>query len=419
MSGRHRTFPDSAKIALLAAVFLACPLVAAEAQEAAPTGIDTSVEANRVELATVGTYAYFRPWARLQLREPSYVAVFEIEPGVGATMIYPHDPWPQKLHMAGVHTIDLTGPQVRTARRLMSNHLGFAFVHRPTVVPRNHLVAVASDRPLWLDGLLSGRVFEYRHGFAGPERVTRALLANVVRDTRPTAWSSAVTSYWKFRDPTLLTLGAGVPWFGGSLQFLGSFRGFGFGTPGSLRSLRASLPCDLHDHLRGRCSGRLVDTDLQADRRTVRADDETSSEDARPQLPEDLRALIRKLGDATTRLERDERGTLRTLELLGEAVHGRRGGVGGIRARTLHRGLSPDRARGVFTPRPTGDHRAGQGGSWIGGRSLDRSRGSLAPPGPGDREHGVSRPSRPSVDPATSSDDRGEDLSSGDDDGGG
>lgn len=349
---------------LLLAALLACPLASAGAQEAARAGPDEAAAAERVAITTVGTYAYYRPVAHLRLSEPSFVAVFEIEPGVGATMLYPHDPWPQEPHGAGVHRIDLTGPQARAARSLTRNHLGWAFVHRPAVVPRNHLVAVASDRPLQLDALLSGRVFEFRRGYAGAGEVERALLAHVLGERGAVGGSSDRTSYWKFRDPTLLAQGAGVPWLTGSLQFLSSgptagLAGFGpftsFGCPWRWAHLASpSWPTSCAE-LRPR-EGDLVATRGEKltgpDARdpTTETDDET-----RARSPEAILELLREIADATTRLDGDDPRTARLLEGLGVDVRDGRG-AGGVPRDRFPRG-SPSGGSASFGL---------GGGDWIG-----------------------------------------------------
>lgn len=324
MSEPQRDVPDRASAALLFVALLACPLAAASAQQAAPAPV-VPTDAGRVEMTTVGTYLYYRPQAHVRLERPSYVAVFEVEPGVGATLLYPADAWSQRLEPAGEHGVDLTGHRARTARRAMIRHLASAFAHRPPVVPRNHLVVVASDRPLRLDGLLSGRIFEHDHGRAGVGEVTRALLAHVTRWKRPAAWDWAATSYWKFHDPSVLAIGAGLPWLGGSLQF---FRPFGghtsltipwcFPADRLVFLLWASPACPLRQGAETRVADRPRDL---ADPPTDPRDDGPDRAD--PRLPEDLGELLDRLADATSRLDRDERGTLRTLELLHSPVDDR------------------------------------------------------------------------------------------------
>lgn len=351
--------------ALLLGALLACAPAAAGAQEAAPASEGPGVDAERVELSTVGTYSYYRPYARLELAEPAYVAVFEVEPGVGATMLYPARPWPQKLHMAGVHHVDLTGTRAGSARRAMWMHLSSAFLHRPGVVPRNHLVAVASDRPLRLDELLSGRVFEHRHGYAGAGEVTVALLASVTRGLRPEAWASARSSYWKFRDRDVLAVGADVPWLIGGIQFLGArflpeVPFFSFRCPWRWNGHPAdgwARRCGFWDLTRRRLAHRGAPSPVTPDpprdagggeegedresaddrERRESADERDRSESTDdPAVRARVRQLLSELADAGTDLDRSER-VARTLGLVGaEARRTERLGLPG-RAGTLER----------------------------------------------------------------------------------
>lgn len=420
-------------MALLLGALLVCLPAAAGAQEATPASDEPASgehpsDAPRVELSTVGTYSYHRPYARLELEEPAYVAVFEIEPGVGATLLYPHDPWPQNLHMAGVHSVDLTGPQVRAARQAMRNHLGYAFAHRSPVVPRNHLVVVASERPLRLDALMSGRVFEHLHGYSGHEEVARALLDRVTRGMRTAAWSSAGTSYWKFRDPGLLAMGSGVPWLAGSVQFLAS--GFGPGTAfgGSLASAACPWRWIVHldDSWPAPCEHRVVserrltyrngppgqkpslpDVADAADDGADDAGDRSYEAADRSALPERVRALLSELADAGSELDRSER-MARTLRVVGaETRRPESLGLPG-RARLLERlggslGDGASGARGSRHPAGPG-FRGYDGGELLDGLERIRDRiGDTPRPAAGDNDGGVDRPRpsspRPSVDP--------------------
>lgn len=193
---------------LVAGLLLCCPLVAAEAQPASSHGPGGTYADGWLELATEGTADHFQPRATFRLERAAYVAVFEVEPGVGATLLHPFGSNRQVRLSPGEHAFRLNGVQQAFNRRMMLAHLSQAFVHRDPVVPYNHLVAVASSRPLELDGLLSGRIFEYARGFAGVEEVTGALLAEVLGARAAGEWTIARTSYLKFRsDPLVFAYG--------------------------------------------------------------------------------------------------------------------------------------------------------------------------------------------------------------------
>lgn len=212
---------------LVAGLLLCCPLLDAEAQSANPPATAGVYGGDWLDLATEGTTDHFQPRATLRLDRAAYVAVFEVEPGVGATLLYPFGAEGQARLSGGEHVFRLGGVQQAFHRRLMLAHLEHAFAHRDPVVPYNHLVAVASTRPLELAGLLSGQIFEYAHGFAGVEEVTGALLAEVLGGRPAGTWTIARTSYLKFRnDPLLFTAGdvqTAAPFLalGTELQLLG------------------------------------------------------------------------------------------------------------------------------------------------------------------------------------------------------
>lgn len=209
---------------LVAGLLLGCPL-AAHAQPASAG--DAAFDGSWLELATEGTTDHFQPRATFRLDRAAYVAVFEVEPGVGATLLYPHGADRQVRLSEGEHGFRLNGVQQAFNRRMMLAHLSQAFTHRDPVVPYNHLVAVGSTRPLELDGLLSGRIFAYTRGFAGVEEVTGALLAEVLGERAAGEWTIARTSYLKFRSEPLLfafrDLQANAPFLvlGTELQLLG------------------------------------------------------------------------------------------------------------------------------------------------------------------------------------------------------
>ena len=214
--------------AILAAGLVACgPAAAAHAQT--PPVPDAARERGSgwLDLAAEGTADAHQPVARLRLERPAFVAVFEVEPGVGATLLYPYGADDQTRLSEGEHAFRLNGLQQAFNRRTMLAHLGWAFTHRDPVVPYNHLLAVAADRPLQLDGLLSGRVFRHARAFAGTEEVTGALLAEVVGERPAGSWTLATTRYLKVRNEPLLfafrDLQAAAPYLvlGNELQLLG------------------------------------------------------------------------------------------------------------------------------------------------------------------------------------------------------
>ncbi len=224
---RAKAATRPAKTLLVAGLLLACPLGLARAQSAPTPDGGTGYGGDWLRLTTEGTSDHVQPRATVRLERPAHVAVFEVEPGVGATLLHPSGADRQARLSEGRHTFRLNGIQQAFNRRTMLAHLSGAFVHRDPVVLHNHLVAVASTRPLELGGLLSGRIFEHSRGFAGTEEVAGALLAEILGDRPAGAWTLARASYPKFRNEPLLfaarDLQADAPYLvlGTELQLLG------------------------------------------------------------------------------------------------------------------------------------------------------------------------------------------------------
>lgn len=311
-------------------LLVGAPGLDARAQQSPAASSAPVQAADWLELTTEGTTDAFQPRARLQLERSAYVAVFEVEPGVGATLLYPYGADDQIRLSAGEHGFRLNGLRQAFNRRTMLAHLGWAFAHRDPVVPHNHLVAVASERPLALDGLLSGRVFRYARAFAGAEEITGALLAEVLEDRRAGDWTLATARYLKVRNEPLLfafrDLQAGAPYLvlGDELQLLGleddpripalvtclygaeTLAAFyhGLGAVGPDRDCRRRL-----------ASLRLAGVPVPP-RRPAASPPERASRDgpgpdeAVPGLDEDGRALLRALADATRTLDDDGRAAL-------------------------------------------------------------------------------------------------------------
>lgn len=310
--GRHTAVPGR----FLAATSLAAGLLlctgALPAQEHVPLA---KAAAPQVELAAEGTYASFRPVARVRIDRPGYLSLFEVEPGVGATMLYPDDPSDPKRFAAGTHELRLNGLPTASRRRLMAWHLGWAFAHRPRLVPENHLVAVVSGEPLDVSELRSQRIFRYTERSAGAGEVTGALLASVTDGLEADDWSAARTSFDKWRDPSLLARSG--PWL--DAPFLPLARELAFtGWPPPADPRARARRVAVAD---GRqASGSEADG---AEATSASETDETSEP-----LPEEVREALRRIADAAQSGRRS--GTprsLRHMESIGEAMRARGIGV--------------------------------------------------------------------------------------------
>jgi hypothetical protein len=387
-----------------ATLLLTAPDLRAQVPNPAP-GADR--DPLRVELTTRGVYSGISPRATVQLNRPAYVALFEIQPGVGATLLYPHDPDDQRRHATGGHTVRLDGLQMYLRRRLMYWHLGYRLPQAPFDL-RSHLVAVASEHPLDVERLRSDRIFRASYGADSPERVTTALLADVVSGVRGTDWSASRASFtkWLARSPTLAHLG------GLDVPFLVTQRDllfFGFPFPGvglSTFSCRHALAGALYRSRLG--PGWLYSGCYHRSRPVlawqVRRD--VQSPDPAPEaLPRDVREALERVADARSELPAGRDGSRwRRIEAVGEALQRRGVGVdtdrirelrrrGESRAwrswqRELHRHLG-SRSRAGDRRRPAGASRAGsfrdrgdfgrsiRRGGDLGGRSVRRGASSF------------------------------------------
>lgn len=195
---------------LLCAALLAAPPLVAQVGVEAPEG-------NRVSVAihTEDVYAGFVPRAVVHLEQPAYLAVFEVEPDVGAVRLFPYAARRPGRLGAGTHAFRLSGPRAAHLRGQLLWRLEPRLRARGGLRPHAHLVAVASRRPLRFDRLRGGRVFVYRPdaGFAArgtPTEVASALLSEILADPAAGGWDHDLHAYPKGRSPALASLfGAG------------------------------------------------------------------------------------------------------------------------------------------------------------------------------------------------------------------
>lgn len=340
---------------ILTAALVLCTTASAQAQEQAAS----DERAPQVSIVTEGVYASPHPVARVHIDRPGYVALFEVEPGVGATMLYPDDPADPERFDAGVHELRLNGVPAANRRLLMRWHLGWAFAQRPFLVPRNHLVAVVSRQPLDASKLLSQRILHYSKNRADADEVTLALLSTVTEGMGDHAWSAARTSYDKHRDPRLLA--TFDPWVDApfyplarELAFTGyppegqaGFRfacGAAFAATGEAFTARTAHDLNVCRHAepdRRMLADLGWEEGLPPDREAARADGRASPDveenaPGRSSLPEEVRETLRRVADAADRTPTDRHvEALRRLESAGRAMMARGIEVDGARLRTL------------------------------------------------------------------------------------
>lgn len=198
-------------VGTLAVMALACALAlpaALEAQDdrrvavAAGTERADATAGPGISLTVQGVNYRAQPGATVTLDRAAHVGVFEVEPGVGATLLWPHGGMDDPV-AAGSHSFRLNGPRMATYRSLMLSHLGTDFLFRSPNQQDVHLVAVVSEAPLRTDRLLSGRVFGIDQPRAGPARVVEALLSRVLSNPLDAAWSYDRLSFPRFWDGDL------------------------------------------------------------------------------------------------------------------------------------------------------------------------------------------------------------------------
>lgn len=236
MSGRALS-PASRATASAAALAAFCLGLTATAAAQVPEP-PADRDAPRVRLSTAGVYSSFHPKVEVHLSRAAHVAVFEVEPGVGALRMYPF-PSDRSVRLeAGTHEFRLNGVRATNQREHFLARLGHRLRARSADYPEAYLVAVASERPLRISELSAGRVFAYRGGSgrAGGAvgSVVAALFDVILPEVGAGDWSWDLHSYSKARDPGLVAgLGSAADPFG----HLGAFGCLGYGaSPAGLTS---------------------------------------------------------------------------------------------------------------------------------------------------------------------------------------
>ena len=195
--------------AALAAAGIACFGLSGQLEAQEPDR-DAVRPGPRVSIITEGVFGSLHPRAIVELSEPAHLAVFEVEPGVGAVMLYPHASGRSERVKEGRPTVSLSGVRTSNVRATFHAHLGHRLRFRSGHHPEAYLVAVASDRPLRLSGLLSGRVYAYEQqgSFAVDASVgetVAGLLNDVVAGVETSGWHYDLHAYSKHRSPGLST----------------------------------------------------------------------------------------------------------------------------------------------------------------------------------------------------------------------
>lgn len=236
MSNRTRSSARKLAAALVTGAVAVCLAVGpapASAQDQA------AAQPLRVNISTAATGGYVRPYADVSVSSAAYVAVFEVEPDIGAVMLWPDGSVRSQGLARGHVSVELAGPRQARYRQMFYDRLYRRFLMASQIRPRAYYVAIASRRPLDLSRLESGRIFSYPQSYGTGYDVARALVDAVVRGPR-SDWDYDVTSLVKGGD-RLVTLAGYAPYTTpysfsalctGAGQF-GYFPAFGLYTPWS------------------------------------------------------------------------------------------------------------------------------------------------------------------------------------------
>lgn len=151
-------------------------------------------------LATDGVFDHIQPTLEVELDRESYVAVFQIEPEVGAVLLYPHHPDRPALKR-GALSIRMNGLQMETRRELFHYHLGHYYSATLPFRPFSHLLVVTSAYPMNFTSLMSGRVWR-AGGFYNTQTMVEKLLGTVLspRTLHSGAFGWDYHRVRKFRD---------------------------------------------------------------------------------------------------------------------------------------------------------------------------------------------------------------------------
>lgn len=229
MSGRAQS-PVS-RVAASVTALAACCLALTNPVTAQEPEASEERAAPQVRITTTGVYSSYQPRAEIHLSRAAHVAVFEVEPGVGALRMYPFSSDRSMRAEAGTHVFRLNGVRAANLREQFLARLGHRLRTRVEDYPEAYLLAVASDRPLRFSELSSGRVFAYHGGGIGGSggvgSVVAALFDRLLPEVGAGDWSYDLHSYSKTRDPGLV---AGLGAASDPFAELGAYNCLGYGT---------------------------------------------------------------------------------------------------------------------------------------------------------------------------------------------
>lgn len=191
-------------VACVCVILVAAP---AMAQQRAPSPTPPSPT---VALLTEDPCCQFEPRLEFWLAEPAYVTVFQVYPGLGASRIYPHGSEElSTLLDRGRHGFRYLGIQANHARTVFDWHYGHFAPFRSSVQPFEHVVVVASDRPLTDEALASGTAFKHAPGDSDAGEVVARLVAAITPEGARIALDRGAWLRFAVPEPSTRTLAFG------------------------------------------------------------------------------------------------------------------------------------------------------------------------------------------------------------------
>lgn len=132
-----------------------------------------------VVLLTEDPCCQFDPRIEFWLGTSAHVSAFQVYPGLGAVKLYPYGSETSIRLDRGRHAFRYLGLQARHARTVFDWHFGHYTPFRSGTQPYEHVVVIASDRPLTAEALASGRAFKHAPGDSEAGEVVARLVAAV------------------------------------------------------------------------------------------------------------------------------------------------------------------------------------------------------------------------------------------------
>lgn len=183
------TDPSRAHV-LFAAIFLlgVCPVVGIPALQAQQTvaGPESDGELE-VRVWTEGAASYTT--ATVSLSRTAYTAVFLVEEGAGATLLYPHGPRDAQRLGPGTYRFELSSARLAAHRRLRGSSLSRRSIHRASHRSHTYLLAIAAPTPLRISSLRSTRTLRSGVGARSALGLADDVMRRVVPDYHGTGWS--------------------------------------------------------------------------------------------------------------------------------------------------------------------------------------------------------------------------------------